>query len=152
MHIDLCFNILVCRKTLLVSYNFEHWEVCSMHKELDLEVLKFGKMCKNGTKGLVFFFKKLFVCWFLAPTDCKEITCNLISPAPGQLGEIHKEPKIVLKEDLEGHRTFWPKVFLKNKTWRGPQSTPCFLTQGLFREGKKKKLTNAGVSFFEMPA
>jgi len=56
MHIDLCFNILVCRKTLLVSYNFEHWEVCSMHKELDLEVLKFGKMCKNGTKGLVFFF------------------------------------------------------------------------------------------------
>jgi hypothetical protein len=123
----------------------------SMHKELDLEVLKFGKMCKNGwyqgVGAFLFFFFCFFGCWFLAPTECKEITRNLPPPAPGQLGEIHKEPEILLGEDPKGHRTFWPKVFPKNKTWRGPQSTPCFLTKGFFSPlppppPKKKKKTH----------
>jgi hypothetical protein len=75
-----------------------------MHKELDLEVLEFGKMCKNGIKGLVFFLKNCLAVDFLHQPTARKL--RVISPAPGQLGEIHKEPKIVLEEDLEGHRTF----------------------------------------------
>jgi hypothetical protein len=98
----------------LVSLQF--WalgSVCSMHKELDLEVLEFGKMCKNGWYQRVGAFFVVFLGWGI---------------------DFLHQPMMARKLHVISLRTRsirWDSQGARNCTRRGPQRTRHFLTQDL---------------------